>query len=41
VKQEQVELGDFLGNRFGSCYASDHVSHGIRKPTVTNVAKAS
>src|SRR3954453_4963431 len=41
VRQEQVELPDFLSNRFGICYASDHVSHGIRRPSVSNVAKAS
>ena len=39
VRQEQVDLTDFLSNRFGSCYASDHVKHAIRPPTT--VAKAS
>jgi saccharopine dehydrogenase-like NADP-dependent oxidoreductase len=39
VKQEQVDLPDFLSNRFGCCYASDHVKHAIRPPT--SVAKAS
>jgi saccharopine dehydrogenase-like NADP-dependent oxidoreductase len=39
VKQEQVDLMDFLSNRFGCCYASDHVKHAIRPPTT--VAKAS
>ena len=38
VKQEEVDLHDFLSNRFGRCYASDHVKHEIRPPTV---AKAS
>jgi saccharopine dehydrogenase-like NADP-dependent oxidoreductase len=38
VKQEQVDLHDFLSNRFGRCYASEHVKHEIRPPTV---AKAS
>ena len=39
VRQEQVDLSDFLSNRFGCCYASDHVKHGIRPPTT--VSKAS
>jgi saccharopine dehydrogenase-like NADP-dependent oxidoreductase len=39
VKQEQVDLNDFLNNRFGCCYQSDHVTHGIRRPT--NIVKAS
>ncbi len=39
VRQEQVDLNDFLSNRFGCCYASDHVKHQIRPPT--SVAKAS
>lgn len=39
VRQEQVDLNDFLSNRFGRCYASDHVKHEIRPPT--SVAKAS
>jgi saccharopine dehydrogenase-like NADP-dependent oxidoreductase len=38
VKQEQVELNAFLANRFGCCYASDHVKREIRPPTL---AKAS
>src|SRR3954467_4329829 len=41
VRQEQVDLNDFLSNRFGICYASDHVSHGIRRPSASTVAKAS
>ena len=28
VKQEEVKLNDFLSNRFGSSYASDHVKKG-------------
>ena len=39
VRQEQIDLNDFLSNRFGRSYASEHVKQEIRPPT--NVAKAS